>query len=515
MSTSPQPAIDLTKLPSLSEIQAERCRRHLGPFVRKVFEAVDPGAIYHSNWHIDLICEYLEAAQLREVRQIIINMPPRFLKSVIGSVAFPAWLLGKNASEQILVGSYAEKLSIKHSIDCRMVIQTPWYKEIFPEVELTSDQNEKGKFVTTKRGHRIAVSVGGTVTGEGGNFIIIDDPHNPKKAVSDVERTFANDVWHDQTMTSRFNDPKKSVEMIIMQRLHDRDLTGHVLAKENANWVHLKIPQEAPVQIVVKYPLSGKKITREVGDLIHPDRFGPVENAKAKVDLGPYGYAGQQQQEPVPLGGGRIKMAWFPRYSHVPLNPEEVIISMDTGNKKNAYNNPTAIGVFIRPHKSNQWYLIQVIKDHLNYPELKQATIDLDRDYRPDTVLIEDKASGQSLIQDLQENTEIPVVGVEPEADKLTRMETQLSSLSAGRIMLPNTEYITAPWFTGLEINLSNYPQPAEWDEIDMLSQFLKHIRKREEIAPCVVPFSLSGKSNWSDSNRSSEFSPSFRNIDS
>ncbi len=148
-------------------------------FIGKTLATCDPAAEYLPNWHIDLIAEYLEAARKSEITRLIINMPPRSLKSICVSVAWPAWLLGNNPSSRIIAASYAQSLAVKHSIDARMVIGSDWYKRIFPDVHLARDQNEKSKFMTTKRGFRMAASVGGAITGEGGNYLIIDDPINP------------------------------------------------------------------------------------------------------------------------------------------------------------------------------------------------------------------------------------------------------------------------------------------------------------------------------------------------
>ena len=179
-------------------------RRSLSAFVRKVFSTVDPATAYKHNWHVDLICEYLEAATRREIQRLIINIAPRSLKSNIVSVGWPAWLIGHNPSEQIVGSSYSGSLALKHSVDCRTVIQSAWYKNMFPDVELTGDMNTKSEFVTTNRGHRIATSVGGTATGKGGNVLLIDDPVNPEEAMSDTARDGAN-TWYDQTYSTRLN----------------------------------------------------------------------------------------------------------------------------------------------------------------------------------------------------------------------------------------------------------------------------------------------------------------------
>lgn len=212
---------------------------HLPAFIQKCFHTVNPGTPYLHNWHIDLIAAYLRACERGDIQRLIINIPPRYLKSLCVSVAWPAWLLGHDPSRRIIVSSYAQSLSLKHSLDCRLVMQSEWYRQVFQQTLLASDQNEKGKFLTTRRGMRLATSVGGSVTGEGGNFLILDDPHNPAHIHSDLLRQDTID-WFEQVFTSRLDDKKRGVIILMMQRLHEEDLSGHLLKK--SGWEHLCIP---------------------------------------------------------------------------------------------------------------------------------------------------------------------------------------------------------------------------------------------------------------------------------
>lgn len=475
-------------------LERRQWREHLAPFIRKTFETVDPGADYMHAWYIDLIAEYLEAVSSNEIQNLCINIPPRFLKSISVTIAWPAWELGRNPSQQILAASYSEKLSMKHNVDCRLVVQSDWYQQAFPEVRLSGDQNEKAKFTTTKRGHRIATSVGGTATGEGGNILILDDPINPKKALSDTERATAND-WVDQTWSTRKNNPKRSHEVIVMQRLHVNDTTGHVLSKDRDKWEHLVIPQECEKKTIVVFPKSKRKITRKKGDLLHPERMGTEEITATKKRLGTYGFAGQHQQRPTPLGGGRIKLEWFPRYKVKPTQPSKIIMSFDTAQKEKEINDPSAGGVFYE--QDNQWHLVHVWKDTVQYPVLKQKVIDMAAHWKPHAILIEDKSSGESLIQELKKDTSLPIIPIQPEASKILRLDSQTPSLEAGVLALPDSNELHYEWQTYLEECLAHFPSPTSWDELDMISQFLKYIREDGGAALTVVPFSVTGKSNF------------------
>lgn len=477
-------------------LERRQWREHLSPFIKKVFETVDPGADYMHAWYIDLIAEYLEAVSNNEITNLCINVPPRFLKSISVTIAWPAWELGNNPSQQILAASYSEKLSMKHNVDCRLVVQSDWYRQTFPEVQLSGDQNEKAKFTTTKRGHRIATSVGGTATGEGGNLLILDDPINPKKALSDTERATAND-WVDQTWSTRKNNPKKSHEVIVMQRLHVNDTTGHVLSKDKDKWEHLVIPQEAEKRTIITFPRSKKKIIRRKGDLLHPERMGDEEIKATKKRLGTYGFAGQHQQRPTPLGGGRIKLEWFPRYKKKPRREDatKVALSFDTAQKEKEINDPSVGGVFLEIE--NQWQLVHIWKDNVQYPVLKQRVKEMADVWKPHVVLIEDKSSGESLIQELKNETSLPIIPIQPETSKILRLDSQTPSLEAGVLALPDSNELHYEWQTYLEECLAHFPSPTSWDELDMISQFLKYIREESHHAYTVAPWGVKGKSNF------------------
>lgn len=180
----------------------------LTSFIQKCFATVNPSTEYQFNWHISLIAEHLIACEKREIKRLIINIPPRHLKSLIVNVAWPAWLLGQNPANRFISASYSQALATKHSLDSRLIINSDWYKENFPKTKLTSDQNQKEKFVTTKRGFRLATSVGGTLTGEGGDFLILDDPHNPANINSRTIREGTIN-WYEQVFSSRLDDKKR------------------------------------------------------------------------------------------------------------------------------------------------------------------------------------------------------------------------------------------------------------------------------------------------------------------
>ena len=443
-------------------------RSDLSSFVQKTFHTVDPGTPYSHNWHIDLIAEYLEACTRREIKRLIINIPPRYLKSIAVTVGWPAWLLGKDPSERIIAASYAHTLSLKHSIDTRLVIKSDWYNRIFPATRLVDDQDTKQKFVTTERGMRYATSVDGSAIGEGGNFLIVDDPHSAAGALSDVQRASAC-TWFDQGFATRLNDKKNGVIVVVMQRLHATDLTGHLL--EKGGWEHLCIPALAEGKTIIDF--GRVHVTREAGEPLHPAREDLAAIAKQKIALGSYAFAGQYQQRPAPAEGGIFKAEWLKRYALRQETYREIVQSWDTAFKPGELNDPsvcTTWGV-----KIDGYDLLEVRAGRLEYPDLKARMYGLAEQWKPTAILIEDKASGQSLIQDARRETQLPVIAIQPKGDKTIRASGVSAMVEAGKVFLP----MQAPWLTDFEMELLTFPTAPHDDMVDSTSQFLEWARLR------------------------------------
>lgn len=458
-------------------LERRACRKNLSPFVKGVFSLVSPGDIYKHNWHIDLMCEYLEAVYKRQILRLMIHIPPRYMKSITATVSFPAWVLGKKPTETILAASYSHFLAYKHSLDCRLVLESDWYKAIFPDTDLKYGEVDKRKFVTTSKGHRLSTSVGGTTTGEGGNIILIDDPINPEQAYSEADRNRAN-RWFDQTVSTRLNDKKKGAVVIIMQRLHQNDVAGHVKSKSNGDWKILDIPGEYKKRTVFSFKSvdsngqvkKRKKILKK-DSLLHPRYEGRTEIERAKTTLGTYGFACQYQQNPAPEGGGIIKLKWFTRYKSLPdmLDVVQVTQFWDTAQKANeVVNAPWVCGTWFSTYTHH--YLAHVFRDWMDYPTGKRTVSNLASKYKPHRIVIEDKSTGQSLIQELEG---LPVLPFEPENDKVTRLSTEGALVESGVICLPEK----APWLFDFEEEIQLFPNSTFMDQADMLSMALKYFR--------------------------------------
>ncbi|MDD2839907.1 MAG: hypothetical protein PHY80_02135 [Rickettsiales bacterium] len=294
-----------------SQLEEEVLKDDLSSFIHKTFNTINQGVKYNHNWHIDLIAEYLKTVFDGNIKRLIINIPPRSLKSVCVSVAFPAWVLGKKPNSRIIVTSYSEVLSLKHSTDCRLVVSSRWFQDLFPDFQLAEGQNEKYKFATTQNGYRFATSVGGSLTGEGGDILIVDDPHNPQQIMSDKYRTKTLE-WFSNTFISRLNDKKNGAIIIVMQRLHPNDLVGYLLDKKENNWTVLNIPAIAEKDTY--YSIGNFEKFRLKDDILHPSREGIKEIESIKKDMGSYIFSAQYQQKPVVEKGNLIKIEWIKRF---------------------------------------------------------------------------------------------------------------------------------------------------------------------------------------------------------
>lgn len=442
----------------------------LATFIGQTLLTTNPGAAYLPNWHIRLIADYLEAARCGEINRLIINVPPRALKSTCVSVAWPAWLLGHDPRSRIMAASYAHSLAIKHSIDCRAVMMSGWYRQLFPQVILTRDQNEKHKFMTTQRGFRLATSVGASAIGEGGNFLIIDDPQSPAQAMCTHGRQLANQ-WFDHNFATRLDDKNRGVMVLVMQRLHEHDLTGHLLSK--GGWTHVNLPAVAPETI--SYHVRGASYTRQQGTLLHPERENELLLERAKIELGSHAFAAQYQQQPLPEEGAMIRPWWLKRYEQTPNVYERCVQSWDTGIKAGQEHDASACLTFLE--KDNVSYLCDVVRVRLEYPELKRLVIAQAQRWKPDVILIEDKASGQQLLQDLKRETALPIIAMNPKGNKITRFAAVSALIEAGRVFLPKE----ALWLMEFEAELLSFPGGKNDDQVDAFTQYLDWLRSKNQ----------------------------------
>lgn len=487
--------------------RADVARHGLKAFVKLGWRTVEGDKPFVSGWHLDAISDHLEAVSGGGLRKLIINIPPRHMKSTQVAVMWPAWDWIAKPWRQWLFASYAQNLSIRDSVKCRRVIESPWYQSRW-DVTLTGDQNTKLRFENDAGGYRLATSVDGTLTGEGGDIICIDDAHNVRDVESDAVRQSTLDWW-DEAMSTRLNDPRAGAYVVIMQRVHERDLTGHILAREHG-WDHLCLP--ARYERLHPFPVRSSlgwtdPRTRE-GQLLWSERFGEKEIAELEGRLREKA-SGQLQQRPSPAGGGIIKRDWFRKWPKgVPFPRFHYVVqSWDTAHTEKTNNDPTAFsvwGVFEFDGRFNAM-LIDCDTEHLEVPDLLPrvlkefkmvygASVEEDEYGAPlikpphwrknrsngrsvDCVLIEDKGSGIGIRQSL-ERQKVPVKAYNPgRLDKVARAHLVTPVIQDGLIWIPESSKRPGQfvdWAEPFVRECEAFPNGAHDDLVDTGTQALR-----------------------------------------
>jgi predicted phage terminase large subunit-like protein len=436
-------------------------------FVEKVFLTLTPGQTFIRSWHLEAIAYQLERVRRGEIKRLIINMPPRSLKSIMASVAFPAFILGLDPTRRIICASYSGELAKKHSNDFRAVLDSRWYRSTFPGTRVGPFKNNETEIELTARGFRLAASVGGTLTGRGGDIIIIDDPLKPDDAFSETKRTGANQ-WFTNTLLSRLDDKRTGAIVVVMQRVHMDDMTGF-LTEQSEEWEVLNLPAIADHDCTVPC-WEGKPHLRKSGEVLSEREPLYVLDALKHV-IGSDAFSAQYQQMPVPPGGAMIKRHWIVRYKELPPASERVMVlqSWDTANKGGPQNDWSVCTTWIVARKM-RWYLIDVWRGRVDYPALKSIVESHAKLHKAQRVLVEDAGAGTMLVQELR--SRVPgIVGIKPEGDKASRMAVASAKFEAGQAMLPER----ATWLAELEPELFAFPGGKHDDQCDSISQALLH----------------------------------------
>lgn len=447
-------------------------RNDLVAFTQRVFRELHPGSQMGLNWHHEAMAYVAEVTAItHEIERAVINVPPRSLKSVMLSVALPAFLLGRDPTRQIIVVSYNQDLANDLSRKTRQVMQAPWYRRLFPSTQIVG-QGALGQFYTTMNGFRAALSTGGTFTGKGGDLIIIDDPLKANDANSEAERN-ALVEWATNTLFSRLNDKLKGAIILVQQRQHEDDLSGHML--RTGDWLHLNLPAIAEADtshVLSRNPL--RKQHRKVGDLLDPTREPQHVLDALKRDMGTAAFLAQYQQAPVPPDGNVVKVGWFREYTELP-DGGETVLSIDTASKAGLRNDWSVIMQWRKLEQ--RYYLLSVWRRRVEFPELLASVKSIADDVKPDTILIEDKASGIGLLQALRDDPRgYPVVAFDPgQMDKEIRMRVQSAKIEGGQVFVPRS----APWLVEFLNEVRRFPGGRHDDQIDAMSQFLDHASQR------------------------------------
>ena len=455
-------------------------------FVEWAWHILEPGRVLKWNWSVELICNFLQAFAFRKFHRGIINIPPRGMKSTLVSVCFPVWVWiqdqerlkahGVDGAEfvgpwhQFLTLANDAPLALRDAVQARNLMEHEDFRDLFGRmIQIPQGQNEKSYYRNTKNGHRNSRAIQSSLTGKGGDTITIDDPHDAEKAMSDADRQNVLDAYAGK-VTSRLNDQANGGILIIMQRLHENDLAGFVRAKDGdwtednvRGWVSLVLPMEFELDQPGKAPVNPAKRLgfadprSRHGELLWPERFPADAVARLRSDLertsGVYGATAQLQQTPAPSEGGILRKSWWRRWPDDKSFPlcEHVFLSWDTAFterdlKEASFSARTAWGVFFNEQdQAYQLILLHCWADQVAYPDLRQKAQDDTNDFMPDAHLIEKKASGISLIQDLRRagkgRKRVRLRTYSPDRDKVARAHAVTSLLSSGVVWAPSRSW--------------------------------------------------------------------------
>lgn len=480
-------------LPSLRAVRAEKARRSLAEFIRQAWHVLEPANPLVWGWHIDAICEHLEAVTRGDIRQLIINVPPGHSKSLCVDVFWPAWIWTTNPHWRSLFCAHSLPLATRDSKKCRDLVESDWYQKLFrPTWKLAGDQNVKTNYETTDRGARQCLAIGGS-TGFRGDMTVVDDPLPAEEHPSD-EKLENVRSWYDFQFSSRLNDMKTGRRVVIMQRLHERDLSGHLIDK--GTYEHLMLPSEFDPSRRCVTSIGWEDPRTERGELMCPEKFPAEVIEEAKGSLGDYGYSGQHDQNPAPSGGGIFKewwwRFWWPQGVREPP-PHKVRLpdgtwhacaqrelpsereftsqfqSWDMTFKDEAENDYVAGGPWAAA--GADCFLLDLVYEQLEFVDTCTALQDLSARH-PGTIAkyVEDKANGPAVISQLK-HTVPGLIPVEPKGNKTARARAVSPIVQAGNVYLPHPALF--PWVSSLLYELKTFPKSAHDDRTDMITQAL------------------------------------------
>lgn len=496
---------------TLAEIERVDCEESLYEFLKKGWKHIDPSP-WKDGWPIGAVAEHLQAVVDGEIRRLIINIPPRMGKSSLCSVALPAWTWAQpekawgptsGPGVRFLHASYAYPLSIRDSRTCRQLIQSPWYQKHWGKrFKLRQDQNAKVRFGNDQGGERLITSVGPGGTGEGGQIIVVDDPNAAGEVTSEatIETTIE---WWDGTMSTRHNDATTGAYIVVQQRLGEEDLTGHILSKDVGDWTHLCLPMHYDPSRSFVTGIGWKDPRTVEGELLWPARFPDAEVKELERSLGPFKAAGQLEQSPQPQGGGIIKRDWWQLWDQDAYPPMDFIMaSLDTAYTEKTMNDPSAMttwGVFTqdpvavasrtidasgRPVYMDRTFVEQAPKvmmmgawaDRLEFHALVERVVKTCRQLKVDLLIIENKAVGITVAQELRRvysNEPFQVRLSDPKSqDKVSRLYSVQHIFADSTVYAPDRK-----WAEDVIAEVAQFPHGKHDDRVDTVSMALRTMR--------------------------------------
>lgn len=456
---------------SIDKYEAEQ---RLVNYIGMMWTILEPANPFVSGWHIEAICEHLEAVTAGQIKRLLVNVPPGFMKSLTTEVFWPSWEWGpKNLSHlRYVSASYNSDLTIRDNVKTRRLIESLRYQNCWGDrYQFTSDQNAKIKFENNRTGFKMATSVGGTGTGERGDRFIIDDPHNVKDGESDVKR---NTVlrWMSETVPTRLNDPDKSAIIVIMQRVHERDVSGMILADE-LGYEHLCLPMEFDPARRCKTSIGFVDKRKHDGELLWPERHTQEVIDRDKKALGSYAYAGQFQQNPSPRGGGMYKRSWFEIVDDVPQDGVAVR-SWDLAASEGDQS-PYTVGTLMRRANNGRIYIEDVVRfrgSPAKVEETIKATAEKDGHEVIISIPQDPGQAGKSQKRWMAAALVGYKVKFSPESgSKEIRAQALASQAEAGNVAIK-----LAPWNREFLEELEKFPMGQFKDQVDACSRGMSEL---------------------------------------
>ncbi len=476
----------------------ENCENSLSTFIQYMWRSIDP-AVYKHNWHIDALSEHLEALVWGDIKHLLINISPRCMKSILGSVSFLPWIWAQQEKTfrsgpetSLLYSSYGQKLSLEHSLKARTLLNSPLYQRFWgSRFILSEDQNTVTKFTNNRGGYRMSTSVGSNLTGSGASIIGVDDPHNTIEMESEIAIQSVIDWW-DTALSTRLNDPVEGRFFVIMQRLRENDLSGHILDQDNGEWTHLMLPMEHDTDRHCTTSIGFSDPRTEEGELMWPARIDEKALKVLKKKLGEFGSSGQLQQAPVPKGGGIIKSnLWIPYLPgpdgfYPPM--EHIVCVADTAyteEQENDYSACVVMGIYRDQNDLPKIMIMHAWQERLALNALVLKLAATAKRFKVDRVLIENKASGISVEQEIRRLFSNEIFGVtlsNPKGDKVSRMYSVEPIFAEKIVTVPYIQdaqgnIYPRDWVEMVIKNVSQFPKGAHDDTADCISAGIKYLR--------------------------------------
>ena len=412
-------------------------------------------------WHHSKLISKLEAVERGELKRLMVFMPPRHGKSLLSTQIFPAWYLGRNPDRSIITATYSQDLSDDFGRNVRNFVNDPYTAAVFPELKISEDSNSMKRFTTAGGGAYYAVGRGAAITGRGAHLLLIDDPiKDMEEARSENVRRTLHD-WYSSVAFTRLQ-PGGAV-VIIQTRWHHDDLSGWLLREHpEENWEVLNLPA------IAEADGDGRK----EGEALWPEQY-PVKTLEGiRTGIGGATWAALYQQRPTAAEGEVFKREWWQRYSELP-QLRRIVQSWDTAFKTGSENDYSVCTTW--GETKTGYYLLHAWRGRVEFPQLKRQVGALAEEWKPAAILVEDKASGQSLIQELKQGTRFPILPIKVDKDKLARAYSASPLVEAGKVFLP----ASASWLTDLLYELCVFPAGAHDDSVDSVTQALNWMARQ------------------------------------